>query len=254
VCDVTGANLTCTLTNGPATLFLVEDWDAVSEYEAWGDLNGTKFCCPMEDQCTVATITVTGTDQADSIALTYSGGTYNLQPTCGTRSITVTVNAGGTGTGAPADTVGGSYYSGADYGETLNGEGGNDTLNGGDGYDVMLGGAGQDVMNGNNHDDVMHGGPDADTMDGGPGADEMHGDGGDDTMSGGTEGDTLCGDAHVVGDTLNDGDVNDDGDILWCADTGETCNCQHSHTVVDTRCTQSIGPCITTTTKPTQCN
>ena len=73
---------------------------------------------------------------------------------------------------------------------------------------AIYAGAGNDAVDGSR-------GNDDDDMNGEDGNDSMSGNAGDDTMDGGLDNDILCGQAHVGGDILVDGDADPGVDVLW---------------------------------------
>ncbi|MFZ5482272.1 MAG: hypothetical protein ACOZNI_36260 [Myxococcota bacterium] len=110
----------------------------------------------------------------------------------------------------------------------------------------------------------MYGGTEVDWMQGGVGDDTIFGEGdndnisggdGDDTLDGGTGDDDVCGDSHVAGDALYDGDANAGVDNLWGDGApADTVNCNNASTRVDGGSTQ-VGVCSATvlTSRPAEC-
>ena len=239
-CTVSGQTWTCNVTGGASTAWITSDSDATTQYEAYGTNNGTAFCCTIATGTTINHIILNGSGAADSLRFfdfTNGGGTpYNLIETSGTTL------DGAIYAGAGNDAVDGSQRDSANYSEILYGQDNVDTIHGGDGDDTCDGGAGADVLYGDDGDDtlygrgdgdamygddgidtmyggtgadIMRGGNDDDDMNGEDGNDSMSGNAGDDTMDGGLDNDILCGQAHVGGDILVDGDADPGVDVLW---------------------------------------
>jgi VCBS repeat-containing protein len=117
-------------------------------------------------------------------------GTAILTVTVGdgqaTTSITVTVQAGGSG----KETLTGG--AGTDL---IFGQGGNDTINGREGNDLLCGGAGNDTLSGGDGNDTLGGGDGNDILSGGAGDDGMSGGAGNDLLTGGSGADRFSGGA-----------------------------------------------------------
>ncbi len=162
-------------------------------------------------------LVVAGTDGADRIILSGSGGgtvRINNRPykmPAFTGGIVVFGLAGN-----DTITVDGSIPSsvtlyggeGADY---LTGGKGDDTLDGGDGNDRLLGGNGNDVLMGGSGADRISGGNGDDWGYGDDGNDQVQGDAGNDTLEGGTGTDNLVGGAGNDALFGNDGNDTLDG-------------------------------------------
>jgi len=160
------------------------------------------------------TLTITGSDAADSIRFGTDGanltGTSGLELTyaaTGGSWASITVNgedgddtisgAGGLGTDDPATDA-----------LVLNGGDDADTLTGGDGADTISGNADDDTLDGGDGADTMNGGAGDDTMNGGAAIDHMHGDAGDDTLDGGAGNDVVV-DGGLDSDTVLGGSGDD---------------------------------------------
>lgn len=260
VCTQTGGVWTCDLSPAmqSATIYVVDDYNGTTTYEAWGDIDDEIFCCAI--QTCPGEIEVIGSAVSDEIASYYDAHTYTLGPASGCSG-SIDAEANGNDT---ADTINGSdstvnyveVLNGGNGADTVNGWAGDDLINGDNGNDTLLGGAGVDEMHGGLGDDTMQGGGDGDTMDGDDGRDAMSGGLGDDTMSGGGGADVLCGDGDVNGDTLDDGDALDESpyyDKLWAEDAGEQDNCGNASTRTDGQANQggTCGPDLAS--RPLQC-
>ncbi|MDZ4790733.1 MAG: putative Ig domain-containing protein, partial [Hyphomicrobiales bacterium] len=106
---------------------------------------------------------------------------------------------------------------GAGGDDAINGGNGNDELGGDSGADVIFGGDGNDMLIGGDGDDVLHGETGNDLINGGRGKDTLHGGSGNDVVSGG-EGTDLAhlGDGDDIFDTTNgNADVGDGADIVF---------------------------------------
>lgn len=171
-------------------------------------------------------LTVTGTDEKDSISVSQSGSqitamlngqkasfpadlVQNIRVSAGagndnvklstTMSVTVYGEEG-------ADRIKGSNgadflyggqgsdnISGGNGADFLSGGSGNDVLNGGKGQDYIIGDAGADVIKGGSGNDEVHAGPGNDKITGNNGNDLLYGDDGDDIISGSGGNDTIHG-------------------------------------------------------------
>jgi hypothetical protein len=255
ICSSSGDTWTCDVSSATtgARVVMVSDHDTIHDYEAWGDVDGDKFCCAIDEGSdpVIDTFEIIGSDHQDTLGFSGNSKANNLKA-ISSNPITATISAGD-----GDDTIFGSDYDGTDYQETLEGEGdgdtifgydGDDILDGGSGNDNMLGGDGDDMMYGGTGDDTMGGGYGVDTMDGEAHNDPMSGDAGPDTMYGGTGDDNMsgggdddylngedgadeiCGDGHGSGDTLDDGGADGDIDYLWGATNVDTEYCGEGST------------------------
>ena len=207
ICALSGTTYTCDLssssTSGTATI--VQDYSADYDYEAWGELNGTLFCCEIDDPGGdgIAHFVIQGGDAGDLLGFNVSAGTYNLK-----SFDSGSMNIDGTIWGDAAnDVIHGSFEDDASYAEYLRGEAGADTIHGNDGDDDIEGGDGDDTLNG--------------------------GDGADD-MDGGQGGDVMCG-GDNSGDVLDDGDTDAEAlpDKLWASHTAARDICGDTSTIWD---------------------
>jgi RTX calcium-binding nonapeptide repeat (4 copies) len=155
----------------------------------------TAACAPLTVQATVAngTLTVTGTDRSDAIAMRLKAGAPNtLQVDVGDDGgadfefdrttfgqIHVLANAGEDR--IRIDQVNGAF---ADEATTLDGGAGNDVIVGGDGNESLLGGAGNDSIDGNKGADQADLGSEDDSFvwDPGDGSDVIEGRAGSDAL------------------------------------------------------------------------
>jgi Ca2+-binding RTX toxin-like protein len=179
VCTLTGTVWTCDVSaaGGSSEVYIVSDFSATHDYEAWGNVNGTTFCCSLDDDG-LTEIEILGSAYADTLSFSWSAQTYNLTDVYANGMIgTIYGGAGGDQISGADNTTLPEYLYGEDGGDLIRGYQGNDYLDGGNGDDVMLGHAGQDTM---------YGGAGADEMAGGDGNDTMYGDAGIDRMAGGT--------------------------------------------------------------------
>ena len=142
---------------------------------------------------------ITGTDSADTIAVSQSGAVvnYNVNGTIGSMNglTKLRVNALG-----GADTI---MLNGLTRETTVDAGSGNDSadgskvsaaallLLGGDGNDLLIGGDRNDRLEGGTGNDTLRGGPGDDTLLGGSGDDKLTGGGGKDTLDGGSGNDTA---------------------------------------------------------------
>lgn len=101
----------------------------------------------------------------------------------------------------------GNEIDGLGGNDTIYGRGGNDILHGGEGDDAIGGKAGTDILNGGLGNDRLWGGQDDDILHGGEGNDRLQGDHGDDQLFGDAGDDLLYGGAG--NDILHGGDGND---------------------------------------------
>ncbi len=213
VCNWDGVDtITCTVSPGcddnPTEAFVVHDYNATGnhDFSAWGAIDGTKWCCVIDDDPNAAAIVNVviegcsgGTEVAPLSFQSPPSGTGlaadNLAPHT-TDDLYGFIYGSTTTAGAE---IWGSDYAGADY---------LDTLTGSDGPDEMHGGADKDLMFGGPGDDVMYGGP---------GNDRLQGNAGNDVLEGNAGHDTLC-DMSVTGtETLRGGTGNDK---LWLENGG----------------------------------
>jgi hypothetical protein len=252
-CDVSGAG-------GASKVVMVENYSGASEYEAWGDYDGNKFCCESDAQYDPDTFIIDGSAYADTLKLIDSLTSSQLEPTSATV-ITATINGGG-----GDDTIFGSDRA-LDYSETLNGDDGDDIIWAGADADVCNGGDGEDTIAGGGGDDLISGGAGNDTISGGDGDDEIYGNAGADKISGGNDndvidggigGDVICGDAESGGggDVLDDGDTTNEAipDKLWGADALDSLTCGANGTYIDS--SSDPGTCAgnpSISTKPAAC-
>jgi hypothetical protein len=139
------------------------------------------------------TLTVTGTNAADILALRLAAGEPNtLQVDFGDDGVadfsfdrttfsTINVFLRGGNDQYRVDQVNGAF---ADEAITVDGGNGNDTMNGGDGNEVFYGGNGADTVDGNRGADTgfMGNGPDTFRWDPGDGSDIVEGQNGTDTL------------------------------------------------------------------------
>lgn len=271
VCSISGTELLCDVSGaaGASEVVVVSDYSTAYQYEAWGDKNGTLFCCEYSSTIavTIQSVRIEGSGYADQLGFTWSSLAYNLKPFGSVLTATINGEDGN-------DTLNGSEQI-ASYSETLNGEDGEDTvkgnadadiLSGGNGADTLMGGVGDDVMDGDDGNDIFFGGGGDDVMDGGNGNDEMEGgtgndtmngdDGddilkggdGDDIMDGGDDDDVLCGEGETGGDDLFSGLGTD---YLWGAGPLDDVNCNGLATAVYVDISSNtIGPCIVNLTTP----
>ena len=142
------------------------------------------------------------------------------------------------------DTDDSHWVYATDFGDIIQGRGGNDIihglggddlLQGGDGNDSIHGREGNDTLYGDLGDDGLSGGVGDDTLYGGSGNDGLGGEEGNDTLHGGDGNDDLHG--HAGNDTLHGGDGNDDlhghaeNDMLYGGDGNDDL---HGHAGNDT--------------------
>jgi hypothetical protein len=139
------------------------------------------------------TLTVTGTNAADVLALRLAAGAPNtLQVDFGDDGVAdfsfdrtmfskIDVSLRGGNDQYRVDQVNGAF---ADEAITVDGGNGNDTMNGGDGNEVFYGGNGADTVDGNRGADTgfMGNGPDTFRWDPGDGSDIVEGQNGTDTL------------------------------------------------------------------------
>jgi len=264
VCQLSGSTWTCNVSSATADgalAVVVDNYQDNYTYEAWGNINGTLFCCTTQEYPT--SIVIIGSDNADTLAFTWDSLTYNLGPAYGHPmgyTLQGEIQAGGGN-----DTIRGSDST-TSYSEILRGEGGDDNIHGYAGDDEEWGGSGDDTMFGGDGPDLMYGESGSDTMLGQGSNDEMYsgdlrdfmsGGDGDDYMDGGGGGDVMCGnDQGTNGDHLIDGDDDDEGishDILWAALAADTDECGDDSTEWDGNATE-IGTCgATRGTPPALC-
>jgi Ca2+-binding RTX toxin-like protein len=161
------------------------------------------------------------------------------------------------------DTIKGSLTNNAYYDEELYGGDGNDVIfgyagddiiSGDDDDDTIEGGDGNDTINGGANHDEIHGGNGADTIIGDAGDDAIAGGEGDDVLNGGAGDDNVCGDTHVVGDVLEDGDGAAGVDKLWGnGSLNDAVYCNNASTQVDAGSTQ-FGVCAAAALVASPCN
>jgi len=242
VCQVSGTTWTCDVSGaaGTSNVYVVSNFTNNSIYEAWGDVNGTLFCCHTSDD-DLENIHIIGSAYADTLAFSFGGQSYNLSD--------LTVNlAGLIDGGNGVDTISGSdnaafpeVLNGDNGGDIIHGYQGDDTMTGGDGEDFMYGGAGIDYMYGGDGADEMLGSTEGDWMYGEGGADKMSGNDGNDYMNGGSGNDTMCGGDAPNGDILDDGDTDAGIDYLWGAINTDTDLCGNPSTRWDSFAGGSCG-------------
>lgn len=231
-CSIAGAAA------GGSQLVITDSYYTGTTYEAWGDIDGEKFCCVAQDCYT--TFHAHGSAQADLIEFSWDRPNHQLGPATGCQG-NITAYAWGEG---GQDMIYGSDST-VNYEELLYGGDGADTISGLDGHDHIYGGANPDTLDGGAGADVMEGGTESDTMRGGAGDDTMDGNdhndfmaggSGDDTMDGGSGADVMCGDDHTNGDTLYDGDSTDEdpqADVLYGFSSVDEVECRDDSTVWD---------------------
>ncbi len=263
-CTTTSTNFTCSVSGagGASKVIMVENYDAATEYEAWGDYNGDTFCCASAAEYDPSSFLITGSAYVDTLKFIDALSGSELQPTSATV-ITAVINGG-----ASADTIYGSdqalYYS-----ETLNGDAGDDFIwagadadicDGGNDEDTIVGGGGADYLYGGSGNDTISGSDGDDFIFGETGIDAISGGNDDDTIDGGAGGDTICGDNETAGngDYLDDGDsvVEATPDQLWGANGDDLLEC-YDGTSVDSSSTLTAR-CISyspdlLTSKPAAC-
>lgn len=265
VCTTTSTTFTCDVSGagGASKVWVVENYDGTYIYEAWGDVNGTLFCCHSTTGYSPTQVLVVGSDYGDELRFNFSAGTYYLAPT--SSSTTQGEIRGGLGN----DYVVGSESTLSTYTDLLQGEEnadtilaglGDDTCYGGDDDDTVGGGAGDDYIEGGAGDDTLTGGDGDDDMFGGTGRDFMGGGDDDDEMDGGAGGDVMCGDGETASpyDQLDDGDADSEltPDVLWASAIGlDTTTCGSNSTKVGLNGVTEIGPCSAThlTVRPPSC-
>jgi Ca2+-binding RTX toxin-like protein len=214
---------------------MVTNFSTTSDYEAWGDIDGTRFCCESDPQDRPTRFVIIGSAGADTLRF-HLGSSYNLFPLAGPTdaeiyagggndlvegSYDTTVNYGvewlyGEGgddniVGEPGDDLihggdGNDTCAGLDGADIVVGDAGNDSVHGDNSNDEVHGGDGNDQVTGDNHDDYLYGEVGDDTMEGFQGIDIMEGNEGNDVMHGGGENDRMYGGAG------NDGMRGDGGD------------------------------------------
>lgn len=281
ICSTTATTFTCDVSaaGGSSIVTIVEDFGtSAAMFEAWGDSNGTPFCCPSNGDYSPIYVEIIGSSYADTLTFTWAAGTANLLSP-GAYAVTGTITAGD-----GADTLKGSYTFAATYLEYLYGEGDNDTINGNPGDDNCFGGAGDDTLfggndadyiEGNTGDDTLHGGlgidemyggPAHDIMTGGDGDDVMYGDdgvdfmsggNGDDYLHGGEAADIMCGDNEgASGDDLHDGDTTGGAvvDQIWGANAVDLITCLSTTTLIDVYSATSGCGSSYLSTRPSQCS
>ena len=262
-CATTSTTFSCDVSaaGGASKVIMVENYSGASEYEAWGDYNGDKFCCNSDAQYDPSVFLIEGSAYNDTLKFIDQLSSSELESTSAT-SITATINGN-----AGDDTIHGSDQA-LSYAETLNGEEGDDviwagadadTCDGGDGEDTIAGAGGNDALWGGAGNDTITGGDGIDTIYGEAGADKIGGGADNDIIDGGTEGDTICGDGESGGgyDEIDDGDPTAEStpDQLWGASSVDELTCDDS-TSVDPN-SQLFGDCAISaprlTAKPTAC-
>lgn len=145
-------------------------------------------------------LTVTGTSNKDTIALSLSGSNIKVAQNGTADKLFATaavqkilINALGNN---DTVTVGPFVTKPA----TINGGGGNDSLFGGGGPDVLNGGDNNDQLHGGGGKDALHGGNGDDLLDGGTGDDFLDGQGGSDSADYSTRSAKITAEIDVVGD------------------------------------------------------
>ena len=160
--------------------------------------------------------TITGTAEADTLALVNMGNEYRLILNGVTSYViadlvsSITIDMLG---GNDSVTIGGATPV------TINGGDGNDTLRGGNGSDSISGGLGDDSIIGMDGDDTVNGDAGNDAVYSGFGADNIHLGDGNDVARSGRDNDSVWAGAGL--DTLV-GDNNDD--LLYGEDDSDTIN------------------------------
>ncbi|MFO0819413.1 MAG: calcium-binding protein [Pirellulales bacterium] len=198
-----------------------------------------------------ATLTVTGSDSADKIAVVnhgintvvYDNGTAVFStPTLGVGRIQVDARGGNDTVQVSnipfyhPDPILGTLYNkvlpatidggagndvliGSQANDILRDSSGNNILRGGDGNDTIYGGSGIDTIDGGNGDDKLYGMGGRNVIQGGAGADAVYGGSDAESIDGGSGNDTLYGSGGD--DTMYGGDGNDvvygdsGNDLLW---------------------------------------
>ncbi|MCV3206662.1 Ig-like domain-containing protein [Mesorhizobium sp. YC-39] len=165
-------------------------FDYIPEGGFVGTDSFTVYATDGQGNSNVATIAITVTPPAESIALSDTTNTVSY----GSYDHAVLIAALG----------GGDRVSGTPFNDTLDGGAGHDQLFGGEGADTIIGGAGTDWLKGDAGNDEMSGGAGTDGirgdsgddfLDGGAGSDDLRGGAGDDILNGGAGRDRLAGDA-----------------------------------------------------------
>lgn len=271
MCSETATTFTCDVTGGTqaAVVHMVTEYgSSTSKVQAWGEYEGSEFCCESGPNWDGEYVEILGSDYGDTLFFVYDGVNEYLEATP-TGWSTALVKGTIEGNGGN-DNIRGSMETVAGYSDYLYGGDGADSIKGLDGADYIWGDAGDDSLHGDKAADFIYGGAGADTITGGLGNDSIWGDAGpdligggdgDDSIDGGTQGDIICGDAEAsLGDTLNDGDSNAEAnpDVLYGANSADTVSCSDSSTQKDTWSTvssSSPSTCSTTTigSKPSAC-
>jgi hypothetical protein len=254
-CNFTDAYIGGGGTVMPNYVFMVSDYQTTSDLEAWGEVDGYLFCCPLDPpNGTILSATIYGSPNGDDLRMRWvdpaSSTEYN-ELMCINE-----VHGGVLGDHIEGSNGQSDNLYGYDAVDTIRGWDGNDYFEGGDGDDTLHGGGGVDTMNGQAGSDTMLGGAGSDIMDGGTEVDYMSGGDDDDTMVGGSHGDIMCGDGHGSGDQLDDGDSAGEPapDRLWGSNAGDEDDCGHSSTLWDGNATvNTCGGNPTISARPTLC-
>ena len=230
VCTVSGSKWDCAV-NGQFTAYADKitavHGDPYGDHAiAWGEVDGTPFCC-LWDQATTTLddILIDADDGADEVYLkqTYQGTPFYWLGTSvidagdgddivvGSDYACSATNCNTTGiccdditTGDGADLV--TALAGNDK-ITGDGYSGTDTSSGGDGSDLIIGGSDDDVLSGNDGEDYLFGGGGDASMYGGDNDDHLWGGDDNDLIRGGSGDDTAYG---QDGDDEMHGDSNTD--------------------------------------------
>ena len=180
--EVTAGNA-CSATGGTFTL-TIDDTEV-----APGDLTLSVEDNTNDDLVTGVTFGGSGATRTATIVVA-AGETGTAALTIGvndgfqTTTATISVRVGG---------AGGDVFSGGSGADLLMGGVGADTLSGGAGADVLCGGLGADTLAGGAGNDALEGERGADVLSGGDGNDVLRGGQGDDTLTGNAGGDSFSG-------------------------------------------------------------
>lgn len=152
------------------------------------------------------TLTIEGTDDADSIVARVSGKTVSFSgvtirdgrrytdtlPLSNLRSVIVRARGGNDVVNLAALEIPTQAWGGAGNDQLIGGSN-RDTFYGEGGTDYLRGNGGNDWLVGGEGNDAVYGGAGDDFITGDPGSDRLYGDGGNDRVSGGEGRDTLSG-------------------------------------------------------------
>lgn len=215
-------------------------------------------------------LTVTGTDNNDTIVLTvvsktqYSvtlNGQQSKFATSKVNSIVINAGAGNDKINVKAVIAAKVSLNGGDGNDTINGGGGAESISGGGGDDSLSGGAGNDSIHGGDGSDFIVGGAGNDKIFGEVGDDYLYGDAGNDTLSGGDGNDILGGDDEntllfvgqtalpdVAGNDSLSGGAGDDwllggigNDVIRDSDGRDTMNGGTGNDIIDAHGTGQSG-------------